>query len=246
MPADDLCSTTSECAFHDRAKQFPVLPRESHHLHLLERRVVSRAGIDRDARQQHTEPKLVKVGRLLQHIFAREVVPALHEHLHQRLGGRVTRYREVVGLVAARIIPIHEGGPLLEGRVVIPGWIGRILGIASGENALSIGEPSRPEHRPDRARNVVEEVQWLPTDLSHLLDRLGGEFGGSDVKEDVSPRGLQAYDLGIGARVRGFIGALGDDRNLARKTIRQTFQIVFAEIIVLIQYSDFAFGMVVK
>jgi hypothetical protein len=45
-------STAGECAVQDRAKQFPVKPL---HLHLLDRREISRAGIDRDPRQEHSD-----------------------------------------------------------------------------------------------------------------------------------------------------------------------------------------------
>jgi len=132
----------------------------------------------------------VKVCRLPQDILASEIIAASLQHLNQRLGSRVAHNRKVVGLVAARIVLIHEGGSFLEAWVTVPGWIGGIFGIAGGENAPGISESGGPEHRPDRARYVVHEVQRLPADLSHLLDCLGGEFGGGDIKEDVGPGGF--------------------------------------------------------
>jgi hypothetical protein len=48
-------STAGECAVQDRAKQFPRLTVKPLHLHLLDRREISRAGIDRDPRQEHSD-----------------------------------------------------------------------------------------------------------------------------------------------------------------------------------------------
>ena len=73
-------------AVYDRAEQFPALALEALHLQLLDWEEVVRAGVDRDARQQHPEFQVFQARGLYHHVFAREVIAAVLEHLHQRLG----------------------------------------------------------------------------------------------------------------------------------------------------------------
>src|SRR5215469_14535159 len=77
IPARQAYSAAGECAIQDRAKQFPGLAIETLHLHLLDRREISRTGIDHDSRQEHSDLKIMKVRRLPHHVLSGEVIAAL-------------------------------------------------------------------------------------------------------------------------------------------------------------------------
>src|SRR5258708_8103376 len=51
----------------------------------------------------------------------------------------------------------------------------------------------------------VQDVQRLPFDLTHLADRLRGEFGDRDRDEDIAARRLQLENLRVDRRVRGLV-----------------------------------------
>src|SRR6202166_4050571 len=72
-------------AGHHRSEQFPALALEAHHLQLLERGEIGRAGLDFGARQIDADLE-VEVGGLLHDVFAGEVVTALLQHLFEALG----------------------------------------------------------------------------------------------------------------------------------------------------------------
>ncbi len=80
---------------------------------------------------------------------------------------------------------VHECGPLPECRIVLPSRIRGVLGVAVRQNSLRVLEPRGFEDRPDRAGYAVEQMNRLPADLRHLLDRLGGELRGRHVEQDV-------------------------------------------------------------
>src|SRR3954447_16281853 len=105
-------------------EQFAVIAVESRHLHLLDREIVARAGVDLDARQQHPEFEILEVARLLHDVLAREFVAALLEHVNHSLRQKIAVDAERAALVAFREILVHEGGPFLERGVVLPCRIG--------------------------------------------------------------------------------------------------------------------------
>src|SRR5262245_58814788 len=73
----------------NRAEQLPALAVEAHHLLLLVDAVVVRRGVALDARQREVELDILQIGRLFQHVLARQVVAALLEHMDQELRGRI-------------------------------------------------------------------------------------------------------------------------------------------------------------
>jgi hypothetical protein len=79
-------------------KLFPSTAGEPHHLHLLERRVIARAGVGDDARDQHRDLQAFEGRRLLHHIVAGQVVTAFSQDLDHRVGDQVTENRQAVVL----------------------------------------------------------------------------------------------------------------------------------------------------
>src|SRR5262249_6794735 len=68
-------------AVQDVAEQLPVLALEARQLRRLDRIVVGRAGVDRDARQQQRRLELLVVGRLFHDVLTGQVVAALLKRL---------------------------------------------------------------------------------------------------------------------------------------------------------------------
>ena len=231
-------------AAEHRAERLPALAGKPHHLHLLDRREVARAGVDDDAREQHAEPQALEVRRLPHHVLARELVAALREHLDEGLRHAVAIDAEPVVLVALRKIAIHEVEPLLVRRIVLPQRIARLLHVVGGEDALRILEAGRLDHRADRVRHAVDEVQRLPADLGRPLDGHDGEFRGRHVEEHVGARRLELRHLRIEVGVAGFVAGFGDDRDRAGERILETLHVVFAVFVVLIEDRDLAVRLV--
>jgi len=95
--------------------------------------------------------------------------------------------------------------------IVLPLRIGGILQIVGRDDALRILEAGRLDHAADRGRDVVEEVQRVPSDFGDFLDRLRGEFRRGDVEEDV---GAEAFNVTMWesmVRFGGLVTILGDD-----------------------------------
>jgi hypothetical protein len=68
-------------AFEDGTEQLPALAGEAHHLHLLDRGVIVRAGVDRDARQQHGKLQITTV-RTLREYVERPAAPLCEHNGH--------------------------------------------------------------------------------------------------------------------------------------------------------------------
>src|ERR1700681_2137592 len=77
---------------HQRSEQLPTLVLEPHHLQLLQRREVGRAGLDPGARQVDADLE-IEIGRLLHDVLAGEVVLALPQHLLEALGDAIGKHR---------------------------------------------------------------------------------------------------------------------------------------------------------
>src|SRR6516165_12742992 len=71
-----------------RTKALPGFALEAHHLQLLQRREVGRAGLDPRARQVDPDHE-IEVGCLLHDVLAREIVTALPQYLLETLGDAV-------------------------------------------------------------------------------------------------------------------------------------------------------------
>jgi hypothetical protein len=72
-----------------RAKPHPILSIELLQLHLFDRVLVVRRGIQRDVRKQHVEMDLIQGLRLPHDVGACKVILALPKHFNQRLRGIV-------------------------------------------------------------------------------------------------------------------------------------------------------------
>src|SRR5260221_14113870 len=68
---------------HHVTEEPPLLAVEALQLHRFERRVIVRAGVDDDSRQQRIEAQVFPVRRLLHDVLARQLVARLLEHLVQ-------------------------------------------------------------------------------------------------------------------------------------------------------------------
>ena len=90
-------------------------------------------------------------------------------------------------------------------------------------------------------RAVGDEKKRLPADIVGLADGLGGELRRGETEKRVSAGSFQGRDLRINRRIGGFIGCFRDDhrRSLAPQLIPQRFEVVLAEVVVLIEHADF-------
>src|SRR3954447_1757183 len=70
-------------AFDQAAEPDPGCAVPTLELHLLDRPVVLRAGVQCDAGQQHRDGHILEIGGLLHHVLTREVAVALREKLLQ-------------------------------------------------------------------------------------------------------------------------------------------------------------------
>src|SRR5258706_8336156 len=98
---------------HHVTEELPLLAVEALQLHRFERRVIVRAGVYQDARQQRLEAQVLHVGSLAHDVLAREVVAALLQHLRERRANGVAVDVEVVGAIGVRQVLRHEFPPLL-------------------------------------------------------------------------------------------------------------------------------------
>jgi hypothetical protein len=105
----------ADLALDDLAEGHPALTLEFDQLHLLDRVIIRRAGVERDAGQQHVQLHVLQALRLLQNVLARQVVAGLAQHRLQRLHGVVAvDMVERVALVRGRSPLVQEGQPLLQ------------------------------------------------------------------------------------------------------------------------------------
>src|SRR6516225_5878574 len=73
---------STDRAEQDRTEWNVALAVEAPHLSLPDRREIGRAGIDRDAGQQHWQFEILQAGRLLHHVLAGQLIAALLQHLN--------------------------------------------------------------------------------------------------------------------------------------------------------------------
>src|SRR5436190_4425546 len=95
-------------------EQYPALAVEARKLYLVNRKIVAGTGVDFYSRQQHADFQIFQIGGLAHHVFARQHVSALLEHLHDRLRGRIAEYVQAVPEIAVWIIFFHPRPPLLD------------------------------------------------------------------------------------------------------------------------------------
>src|SRR5438552_11721342 len=86
-------------ARHDWSEPLPGFALEAHHLQLLERREIGRAGLDPRSRQIDADLE-AQIGRLLHHVLPREIVAALPQDLFEPLGNAVSEHGRSIVLVA--------------------------------------------------------------------------------------------------------------------------------------------------
>ena len=177
---------SADRAGQDRTEWNVALAVEAPHLGLLDRREIGRAGIDRDAGQQHRQFEIVQAGRLLHHVLAGQLVAALLQHLDGRRGNRLAVDVLLIDLVATRIILVHERDPRFVARIGLPLGVGRVLEGIVADDTLGVFEAGRLQRRADRRGDAVQNVQRLPSDFGHLSDRQGAEFGNCDGDEDIA------------------------------------------------------------
>jgi hypothetical protein len=86
----------------------------------------------------------------------------------------------------------------------------------------------------------------VPKGHSRLADRLSGEVRDSGIDEDIDAGGLHADHLRSDRGLRCLIGCCDDDHRLrlVAKAIFETVEIIFPEVVVLVQHADFAVRLV--
>src|SRR5713226_8619582 len=87
-------------------------------------------------------------------------------------------------------------------------------------------------------------MQRPPANIVGLSDRLRGSLNVRTVEKSVGARTLQRNDLRIDRRIGYLIGLFGYDQlgSLIAKTILEAFQVILAEVIVLVQHPDLGVG----
>ena len=85
----------------------------------------------------------------------------------------------------------------------------------------------------------------MPFELRGLPDDPCGEFGSCDVDDDVRTGRLERHDPGIHRRLGDLERLRADDHRagLFAKTALEAFEIVLAEIVVLVDHRDFGIGV---
>jgi hypothetical protein len=104
-------------ADQDRTEWNVALAVKAPHLGLPDRREIGRAGIDRDAGQQHRRFEMLQTGHLLHHVLAGQLIAALLQHLNGCRGNRLAVDVLLIDLVATRVILDHERHPRFVARV---------------------------------------------------------------------------------------------------------------------------------
>src|SRR6266436_5482576 len=239
-----LRALVAEFAADDVAEQLPFLALEPLHLKLLDRGEVGRRGVDRHAGQQGVGRKVLQARRLLHDVFAGQVVAAHLQHLHHGLSHAVAVPDGGIELVGFGIILLEEREEFLHAGIVVPLRVRAVLAIGGRENALRILKARRLHHAADRAGDVGNDMQRLPLDLGEFLDCLRREFRGGDADEDVGAGGFQLDDVVVYGRLGRLVTFFSDHhRGLGAEPVLQALDVVFAEIVVLIEDRDFAVGL---
>src|SRR5437763_12760267 len=109
------------------AEELELVAVEALELHRFDRRIVVRAGADRDTRQQRIDAEALQARRLLHDVVAGEVVTALLQHLLERRRYRVAVDVERIAQIPVRVVLRHEFAPDFHRRVVRPALVGRVL-----------------------------------------------------------------------------------------------------------------------
>ena len=112
----------------------------------------------------------MQVGRLLHDVLSGQLVAALLQHLHRHRGERGTGDIAGIQLVAIGQVFVHEGGPLLEARIVFPLRVAGVLQIEIRDEALAVFEAGWLQRRADRRADAAQNVERLPFDLGRLAD----------------------------------------------------------------------------
>src|SRR5215470_7737784 len=239
---------STDRAGQDRTEWNVALAVEAPHLGLSDRREIGRAGIDRDAGQQHRQFEMLQAGRLLHHVFAGQLIAALLQYLNGCRGNRLAVDGLLIGLVATRVILVHEREPRFVARIGLPLGVGRVLEGIVTDDALGVFEAGRLQRRTDRRSNPIQNVQRLPSDFGRLPDRQGTKSGNCDGDEDIAAYPLHLNDLRVDGRVGSLVGRLDLDQSgrLIGEPVHQPLEIVLAEIVVLIEYADLGIGLVLQ
>src|SRR6185437_2909391 len=179
----------------DVAKQMPGLTLQLFQLELLDRGKIGGAGRDRDARQQAVKLQALDACRLLHDVGTRQIVSALLQHIHHVLRDGIAIEHEDIGSVGFGIVFVEEGIEGLHPGIVLPLRIGRILDIGRRDDVLRGVESGWLDGGADRARDAVQKVKRLPSDLGVLLDRLRGKLRNRKVDEYIGAARLQPDDV---------------------------------------------------
>src|SRR5215471_15366000 len=91
-------------------------------------------------------------------------------------------------------------------------------------------------------------MRRLPSDVVNLTNGLGSEFGDSCSEQNVSTASLQRHDLRIHGRIGGFIRWRSYYRfiRLIAKPFAETNEVIFAEIVVLIEHCNLGIGQILE
>src|SRR5258707_453927 len=98
----------SASALHQLAEQDPAVAPKLHHVELIDRRIVRRAGVYGNAWQQDVRFYAPQTGGLLHDILPRQIVSALAQNVFQRLRLAVSKHEDRIGLVDTRHVFIQE------------------------------------------------------------------------------------------------------------------------------------------
>ena len=100
-----------------RAEVLPLAVGEAHHPHLLDRRMIQRAGIEQDARHHHGKLQPLQPAGLPHDVLARQIVAAVLQDLDESPADQIAEDGLAVGLAHARDVALHESAPLAERHV---------------------------------------------------------------------------------------------------------------------------------
>src|ERR1700760_4945675 len=104
----------------DVREHLPFLALETHHLQLLDRRVIGRRSVDLDAGEQRVRLEILQARGLLHDVVARQVVAAHLQHLHQRLRNAVAENGGAIEPIAVGIVFGEEFQEFLHAGIVVP------------------------------------------------------------------------------------------------------------------------------
>src|SRR3954451_24352886 len=130
-------------AFDQAAEADPGCAVPALELHLLDRPVVLRAGIQGDPGQQHRDRHVLEAGGLPHHVLAREIAVALREKLLQGAAQRVAVNDVAVVRVGLRHPLLDEAAQLVHARIVAPGGIALVLQVAGRDDADALLDARR-------------------------------------------------------------------------------------------------------